>query len=191
LRHCLHGRRWAHHLTLFLLSIAVSALAALLNAPLILGTSLIAVFLFAAAALLFIPLIRHRRLPKISTRYWATFGDERTEQVKAPSILWFSVSKGILGAIAMLVLTGASSFAIGTWRAREQSEFAVHEIADNCAVLRVSSDGYLCVGIDFQKQAALGPFRFLDPKGLELHVRKVGRIAQFKLPDTVANGPTP
>lgn len=172
-------------MTLLLLIVAVFLLCALLDAPLVLGWSIIAILVLAAAALLLTPLIRHRRLPKIANRYWATFGDDRTEQAKAPSILWFSVSKGIIGAIAMLVVTGVFSFAIGTWRAREQSDFAVHEIADNCAVLRVSSDGYLCVGIDFQKHVALGTFRFLDPKGLELHVLKVGRIAQFRLPDTV------
>jgi hypothetical protein len=54
--------------------------------------------------------------------------------------------------------------AIGSRRARAQSTFAIHELADNCAVLRLSSDGYLCVGIDFKKRVALGMFRFLDPK---------------------------
>jgi hypothetical protein len=32
--------------------------------------------------------------------------------------------------------------------------------ADNCAVLRLSSNGYLCVGIDFKKRVALGTFRW-------------------------------
>jgi hypothetical protein len=148
--------------------------------PFMFGASLIATFTLAAVALLLIPIIRHRGLPKIASRYWATFGDDRSEQIKAPSILWFSVSKGIIVALATLVVTGVLSFAIGTWRARTQSDFAIHDLADNCAVLRLSSDGYLCVGIDFQKRIALGTFRFLDPKGVELRVLRVGPIASFE-----------
>jgi hypothetical protein len=169
-------------MTLFLLTVGVFVLAGLLAAPFILAASLIATFIFAAAALLLIPLIRHRRLPKIASRYWATFGDDGSDQSKAPSILWFSVSRGIIIAIATLVVTGVLSFAIGTWRARAQSDFAIHELADNCAVLRLSSDGYLCVGMDFKKRVALGTFRFLDPKGLQLHVVRVGPIGAFTSP---------
>jgi hypothetical protein len=169
-------------MTLFLLIIAVFLITGLLEAPLILGTSLIAVFIIAAAALLLVPLIRHRRLPKIATRYWATYGDDPSDQVKAPSILWFSVSRGTMIAIATLVVTGVFSFSFGTWRAHAQTDFAIHDLTDNCAVLRLSSDGYLCVGIDFHKHVALGTFRFLDPKGLELHMLKVGRVAAFSSP---------
>jgi hypothetical protein len=167
-------------MSLFLLIVGVSVLCMLLNAPLIFAAALIATFIFAAAALLVIPLIRHRRLPKIASRYWATFGDEPPNQIKAPSILWFSVSRGIIIAIATLVVAGVLSFAVGSWRARAQSDFVIHDLADNCAVLRLSGDGYLCVGIDFQKRIALGTFRFLDPKGLELHVLRVGPIASFE-----------
>lgn len=169
-------------MTLFLLIVGVFVLAALLDAPLILAASLLATFISAAAALLLIPLIRHRRLPKIASRYWAAFGDDRSDQAKAPSILWFSVSRGIIIAIATVVVTGVLSFAIGSWRARAQSTFAIHELADNCAVLRLSSDGYLCVGIDFKKRVALGTFRFLDPKGVELHIVRVGPIVAFTSP---------
>jgi hypothetical protein len=168
-------------MTLFLLIVGVLVLGGLLDAPFILAGSLIIIFVSAAAALLLIPLIRHRRLPKIASRYWATFGDDRFDQARAPSILWFSVSGGIIVAIATLVMTGVLSFAIGTWRARAQTEFAIHQ-ADNCVVLRLGSDGYLCVGIDFQKRVALGSFRFLDPKGVELHMARVGPIVAFTSP---------
>jgi hypothetical protein len=167
-------------MTLFLLSIGLTVLCALLNAPLALGAGLISTFVFTAAALLLIPLIRHRRLPKIASRYWATFGDDRSEHANAPSILWFSVSRGMIVTIATLVVTGVFSLAIGTWRARAQTDFAILDLSDNCAVLRLSSDGYLCVGIDFQKRVALGTFRFLDPKDIELHIVRVGPIASFQ-----------
>jgi hypothetical protein len=164
-------------MSLFLLIVMVLVLDTLLDAPFVLGASLIGMFIFAGAALLSVPLIRHRHLPKIASRYWATFGDDHSDQTKTPSILWFSVSRGVVVAVGALVIAGALSVAVGTWRARVQTDFAIHEISDNCAVLRLSSDGYLCVGIDFRKHAALGTFRFLDPKGLELHLVRVGPIA--------------
>jgi hypothetical protein len=71
--------------------------------------------------------------------------------------------------LAALTVTGAFSLAIGIFHARVQTDFPVHALTDNCAVLRLSSDGYLCVGIDLQKRVALGTFRYLDPKGLEPH----------------------
>jgi hypothetical protein len=169
-------------MTLFLLIIAVSVLCALIDAPFAVSASLTATFIFAAAALLAIPLIRHRRLPNITHRYWATFGGDRSDDAKTPSLLWFSVSKGIITAMAALTITGIFSFAIGTCRARVQTDFAIHDLTDNCAVLRLSSDGYLCVGIDFHKHIALRTFRYLDPKGLELHLLRVGRIAPFTSP---------
>jgi hypothetical protein len=44
-------------------------------------------------------------------------------------------------------------------------------------VLRLSSDGYLCVGIDFKHHQATGAFKFMDPKTNELHMIRAGRIA--------------
>jgi len=169
-------------MTLLMLIIAVLVLCALIDAPFMLGMSVIGGLFLAAVALLLLPLLLHRRLPKLASRYWAVYGADQSDRVKAPSILWFSVSRGVIIAIAVVVITGLFSSAFGLWHARVQRDFAISNVTDNCAVLRLSSDGYLCVGIDFHKHIALGTFRYLDPKGLELHLLRVGRLAPFIAP---------
>jgi hypothetical protein len=163
----------------FLLLIAALVLCALLNAPLVLAASFIHFFVVAAAALLIVPLILHRRLPNIVSRYWAIFGGDSANQAGSPSILWFSVSRSIIIAVATLTVAGVFSLGIGICHARFKpiSRFTISPTT--FGVLRLSSDGYLCVGIDFQKRVALGTFRFLDPKSLELHIVRVGQVASF------------
>ena len=164
---------------LFLLSIAVFVLSVLFGVALILLFALLATLFLCAGTLLIVPLIRHRHLPKVSYRYWATFGGDPAVDTKPPTLLWFAVSKSILTSIGALVVTGVFALGLGTFHANVQSDFPVHDPKDNCAVLRLSSEGYLCVGIDFRRRVPLGTVRFLDPKSTDIRMLKIGRVAAF------------
>lgn len=167
-------------MTLVIMFVGVLTLCLLLNAPMSLTVAPLASILFLGTALLVIPIISQRHLPRIANRYWAVFSNDDSKSLKQPRILWIPVSTGLIVAFGMILITGVFAFAIGSFRARTQTDFAVHELSDGCAVLRLSSDGYLCVGIDFQKHVAAGTFRLLDPKGIDLHITKIGRIAPFQ-----------
>jgi hypothetical protein len=169
-------------MTIVLMTFGVFTLCALLGVSLALTLTPIAFFIGFGAFLLVYPLIRHRQLPRIAHRYWMTYSDFESPESKQPRIFWFPVSQGVIMAIAALLITGAFASAIGIWHARVQTDFPIHDPADHCAILRLSTDGYLCVGMDFQKHAALGTFRFLDPKGVDLSVTRIGRIAPFSAP---------
>jgi hypothetical protein len=48
-----------------------------------------------------IPLIRHRHLPKIASRYWATFGDDRSDQTKVQASFGSQSQEASLSLLAL------------------------------------------------------------------------------------------
>jgi hypothetical protein len=95
-----------------------------------------------------------------------------------PSFLWIPVPAAVFSLAAGAVVSIILAMAFGESHARTQVEFPVLSSPDQCVVLRVSSEGYLCVAIDLQKRITLGRFKLIDPKSAAVNIVKVGRIKE-------------
>jgi hypothetical protein len=134
--------------------------------------------------LLFVlPMFKFSHMSSYKRRLAATYaGSLSSDAFRAPSFLWLPIPTGIFALAACMVVSIIFAFAVGEFRARIQTEFPVLGPVDPCIVLRVSTEGYLCVAFDPLRRNAPDNFRFVDPKGADIHVVKIVRLKRVTAP---------
>jgi hypothetical protein len=131
-----------------------------------------------------VPLFRLSHMSSYRRRLMATYAESSPiDSFRLPSFLWLPIPNDVLPLAACTVVSIMLAFASGEFRARTQIEFPVFGPVDPCIVLRVSTEGYLCVAFDPQRRNALDSFRFVDPRGADIHNVKIGRLKPARAPD--------
>jgi hypothetical protein len=131
-----------------------------------------------------VPIFRFSHMSSYRRKLMATYSEPSpSDSFRLPSFLWLRVPKGVFPLAACTVVSIMLAFAFGEFRARTQIEFPVLNPVDPCIVLRVSTEGYLCVAFDPQRRAELGSFRFVDPRGADIHIVKIGRLKHITARD--------
>jgi hypothetical protein len=124
-----------------------------------------------------IPKFRFSHMSSYRRRLMATYAESSpSDSFRLPSFLWIPIPSDVLPLAGCIVVSVMLAFASGEFRARTQIEFPVLGAVDSCIVLRVSTEGYLCVAFDPQKRIELASFRFVDPRGADIHIVRIGRL---------------
>jgi hypothetical protein len=164
-------------LTVFLLAFLATAFAVLTNEfrPL---PALLGMLAFAVMAFLLVPLATARHIPGYLRKLRAAYTGRSFADIK-PKFLWFLVPKFVMAVGLGAFVVGGFAHAIGQYRARTQNEFPIlanRDCPNICIVLRVSDKGYLCVEVDPKTLVSTGSMKLVDPVGVEVNTRKLGRI---------------
>jgi hypothetical protein len=159
-----------------MVTMAFALLAGDFQPPLI---AIVILFPLLSCLLFVAPIFRFSHIPGYTRRLKATYGGKSLGDSFKPAFLWIPVPRAVFLLAAGTVISILFAYAFGKFRARTQEEFSVLSSPDPCVVLRLSSEGYLCAGMDTQKRVALGSVKIVDPDGTELHIVKIGRIKTF------------
>jgi hypothetical protein len=124
-----------------------------------------------------IPLFRFSHMSSYRRRLMATYaGSSPSDSFRPSSFLWLPIRNDVIPLAACTVASILLAFACGEFRARTQIEFPVLGSIDPCIVLRVSTEGYLCVAFNPQSRTELASFRFVDSRGPDIHIVKIGHL---------------
>jgi len=140
---------------------------------------------FLLICLLFVvPLFKFPHISRYRRRLIATYTESPLgDSFRPPSYLWFNIPDGVLPLVICTMVSIIFAFAFGEFRARTQIEFPVLNPVDPCIVLRVSTEGYLCVAFDPMKRAELGAFRIVELRGADIHMAKIGPLKPLTAQD--------
>lgn len=88
------------------------------------------------------------------------------------------------GGFLILLMAVAALFIVnrfGDFQANQDEVFLMPSSGPACIALREETPGLLCVAVDQKTRSALPEYRFLDPKAVNLVLRRVGPFAAVRV----------
>jgi len=132
---------------------------------------------------LVMPLIGHRQVPTYAGRLEASVKADLATELRSDDLTQAIVRLLTPSVAAVLVVSVAAcvfAYSLGESEAHSQKVFLVADAEKPCAVIRILSEGLLCVGFDPKTHIARGEYRLLRPDSVQMVLTQTGSLGEVE-----------